>query len=63
MEAPVCRIIHPVQASVKTEEHLAEGRGLDEVGAGAGEEARDGLELGEGMESSGDGGEEGGEVI
>lgn len=59
----MCRVIHPVQAGVQTEEHLAEGGGLDEVGAGTGEEARDGLELGEGVEGGGDGGEEGGEVV
>lgn len=59
----MCGIIHPVQAGVKTEEHLAEGGGFDEVRAGAGKEARDGLELGEGMEGSGNGGEKGGQVI
>lgn len=59
----MCRIIHPVQAGVKTEEHLTEGGSLDEVGTGTGKEARDGLELGEGMEGSRYGGEKGGEVI
>lgn len=63
MKATVCRIIHPVQAGVEAEQHLAEGGGLDKVGAGTGEEARDGLELGEGVKGGGYGGEEGGEVI
>lgn len=57
------RIVHPVQTSIKPEEHLAEGRGLDEVGARTGEKACDRLELGEGVEGSGYGGEQGGEVV
>lgn len=57
------RVIHPVQTSVKAEEHLAEGGGLDKVGAGSGEKARNGLELGEGVEGGGDRREEGGEVV
>lgn len=59
----MCRIIHPVQAGVEAEEHLAEGGGLNKVRAGTGEKARDGLELGERVKGGGYGGEEGGEVV
>lgn len=57
------RVVHPVQTGVEAEEHLAEGGGLDEVGAWSGKKACDGLELGEGVESGGNGGEKGGEAV
>lgn len=62
VEGAVGGVVHPVEAGVETEEHFAEGGGLDEVAAGAGEETGDWFEFGEGVEGGGDGGEEGGEV-